>query len=80
MSEQHARRDTALDRTLARGLRRQLSPSDECPDPEVIAAFWDRALPSAEHRTCEEHMARCSRCQAELAAMVRTAGTEDDGI
>ena len=79
MSDRQTRRDTAFDRTLARALGRQPTPSDRCPDPETIAALWDRSLPSAERRTCEDHVARCSRCQARLAALVRTSRVEDDG-
>ena len=79
MSDRHTRRDTAFDRTLARGLERQPAPSDRCPDPEIIAAFWDRSLPAAERRTCEDHVARCGRCQAQLAALVRSSRVEDDG-
>ena len=79
MPDRHTRRDTAFDRILARGLGRQADPSDGCPGPEIIAAFWDRSLPPSERRTCEEHVARCSRCQAQLAALVRTSCAEDEG-
>ena len=78
MSDRHTRRDTAFDRTLAQGLGRQPAPSDRCPDPEIIAAFWDRSLPSAERRTCEDHVSRCGRCQAQLATLVRTSRLLED--
>ena len=64
--------DTRFERALARGLRNQATPDGECPDAEIVAAFHERALTPEEHQVWEVHIAACARCQAQLAALVRT--------
>ena len=55
--------DTDRDRT---------APGDACLDAEVLAAWADDALEARERARVETHAADCERCQALLAAMVRT--------
>lgn len=43
-----------------------------CLDAETLAAWADGALPAGERAAAEAHAADCTRCQALLAAMVRT--------
>jgi hypothetical protein len=44
-----------------------------CPDAEMLAAWSDGGLRSDERLRLEEHAATCARCQAQLAALARTA-------
>jgi len=57
---------------LARELKRTAtSGAGVCPQPEVLAAYFERSLTSAEMAGCETHFAACPRCQQQLAAMAR---------
>jgi hypothetical protein len=47
--------------------------SSSCLDAETLAAWADAALTAKEREAAEAHAADCARCQALLAAMVRTA-------
>jgi hypothetical protein len=42
-----------------------------CPEPDILAAYYERSLNSTESAHAEGHFANCARCQEELAAMVR---------
>ena len=44
----------------------------ECPDAAVVAGWFDGTLSHAERTSVEAHAATCSRCQATIAALVRT--------
>jgi hypothetical protein len=59
-------RETLQDRVPA-------GPSDECLDAGTVAAWADDTLGRDERRAAEGHAADCLRCQALVAAMVRTA-------
>jgi tetratricopeptide (TPR) repeat protein len=41
-----------------------------CDDGVWLAAYLDRTLNDGERQSCEEHLAACSRCRAELAAIL----------
>ena len=47
----------------------------ECPDAAVVAGWFDGTLSPAERTAVETHAASCSRCQATIAALVRTDRT-----
>jgi hypothetical protein len=47
--------------------------NDACLDPETLALWVDDGLSAAERAAAERHVADCARCQATLAALVRTA-------
>ncbi len=69
-------RDQSVDRVLRR-TRGSRSDSDAgipdgCLDAETLAAWADGELPSNERAAAEQHAADCTRCQAMLAALVRT--------
>ena len=66
------RPDDPFEAALARGLQRQGEAVDGCPDPEILAAYWDRSLTSDERTHWDAHFAACARCQAQLAALART--------
>ena len=44
----------------------------ECPDAAVVAGWFDGTLSHAERTAVETHAASCARCQATIAALVRT--------
>jgi hypothetical protein len=63
-----------VDRLLASTLRAraEAAPGAACLDAETLAAWADGALDAREQAAAEAHAADCGRCQALLAAMVRT--------
>jgi len=67
-------RDTSIERMLAKTLRAQTSarPKGDCLDAETIAAWADDALPARERAAARAHVADCERCQALLAAAIKT--------
>ena len=69
--------DKAFEVALSKSLRTQRSADDGCPEPGVLAAYWERSLASGERAKCEAHFASCLRCQAQLAALARTAASAD---
>ena len=44
----------------------------ECLDAALVAGWFDGTLSHAERTAVEAHAATCSRCQATIAALVRT--------
>jgi hypothetical protein len=72
------------DKAMAGLLRRSLaqdagapSVSGDCPEPEIIAAYFDRALDAQETVRYDLHFSRCSVCREQLAAMARAGGVAD---
>jgi hypothetical protein len=68
-------RDASLDRLLPSALKARdgAAPASACLDSETVAAWADQALDARARAIAEAHAADCERCQALLAAMVRTA-------
>jgi hypothetical protein len=52
---------------------RHRASNEACLDPETLALWVDDGLSAAERAAAERHVADCARCQATLAALVRTA-------
>src|SRR6185437_5531783 len=42
-----------------------------CPEPEILAAYFERSLNAEETARCELHLSGCERCREELALMDR---------
>jgi hypothetical protein len=62
-----------MDQALKRSLRENLGASGkDCPDAALLAAYYDRALPSAEASRWEAHFSACARCQEQLTVLART--------
>ena len=76
MPEQR-RTDETFESALAESLRQQPGAGDDCPEPERLAAFWDQSLAPEDRVRFEAHAAQCTRCQASLAALARTADVGD---
>lgn len=51
-------------------------PAGPCPDAELLALYADRGLDGDELDSVEAHVAGCTRCQATVAALVRSAPEE----
>jgi hypothetical protein len=76
------------DKAMAGLLRRSLAhdagagagmgPDENCPEPEILAAYFDHALDAEETARYDLHFSRCSICREQLAAMVRAGGVTDD--
>lgn len=74
------------DKAMAGLLRRSLAhdaggrSGEDCPGPEILAAYFDRALDAQETARYDLHFSRCSTCREQLAAMARAgdaAGAKD---
>ena len=70
------------DKAMAGLLRRTLASDaagaagKNCPVPEVLAAYFDRALDGDETARYDLHLSQCSRCREQLAAMARASGVD----
>ncbi len=67
-------RDASVDRLLAGAMKARAEAATQrpCLDADTLAAWADEALDARERAGAEAHAADCVRCQALLAAMVRT--------
>jgi hypothetical protein len=72
--------DKAMAGLLRRSLAQEASggSGETCPDPEILAAYFDRALDAQETALYELHFSRCAICREQLAAMLRAGG--DDAV
>ena len=69
--------EKAIDGLLSHSLRRALDPAGPaCPDAEILAAYCEHSLSRPETSRWEAHFATCSRCQAQLAGVVRSADAD----
>ena len=70
-------RDASVERLLHQALRDDARPVGVCPDADTLAAWSEGGLSGQSLAAAEAHAASCVRCQAVLAAMVRTAHVAD---
>jgi hypothetical protein len=71
------------DRPAADLLRRALASAggeaglrgEECPDPDILAAYADGALDGDETAHYELHFSQCAHCREQLAVMSRAAAS-----
>jgi photosynthesis system II assembly factor YCF48-like protein len=64
--------DKAMDGLLRRSLARDAANAGECPDADILAAYYERSLDADEAAGYEQHFAQCMLCREHLAALVRT--------
>jgi hypothetical protein len=71
--------DKAMAGLLRRSLAQGAGPGsgEECPGPEILAAYFDRALDEQETARYDLHFSRCSTCREQLAAMARAGDAPD---
>jgi hypothetical protein len=63
--------ENAMDGLLRRSLARDSTARGDCPDAELLAAYFDQALGADEAVGYELHFSTCPRCREQLAAMAR---------
>lgn len=64
----------AIENMLGDALRRGSPPVREaCPEPDLLAAFFEQTLGPAEKEDLESHISDCNHCQEVLAALATTA-------
>jgi hypothetical protein len=68
--------ENAMDGLLRRSLSRDSSARGDCPDAELLAAYFDQALGADEAAGYELHFSTCSRCREQLAAMARASAEQ----
>jgi hypothetical protein len=56
---------------LRQSLVREPAAAGACPEPEILAAYFERSLSAEETARCELHLAGCARCREELALVER---------
>jgi photosynthesis system II assembly factor YCF48-like protein len=56
---------------LRQSLVREPAVTGECPEPETLAAYFERSLNAEETASCELHLSGCARCREELALLER---------
>jgi hypothetical protein len=67
--------ENAMDGLLRRSLARDSAAASDCPDAELLAAYFEQSLGADEVAGYELHFSTCPRCREQLAAMAR-ASTE----
>jgi hypothetical protein len=65
--------ENAMDGLLRRSLARDSTPFGNCPDAELLSAYFDQSLGADEAAHYELHFSTCPRCREQLAAMVRAS-------
>jgi hypothetical protein len=65
--------ETALKREMQ---RTQSVNGAQCPAPDVLAAYYDRALARGERAHVDTHLLSCVRCQSMIAAIARAHDSE----
>jgi anti-sigma factor RsiW len=63
---------------LRRGLARDASAGN-CPEPDLLAAYFEHSLDKNETSQVDQHLSTCSRCRQQMAAMVRADTAEPHG-
>ena len=58
---------------LRQSLAHEPAAAGECPEPEILAAYFERSLNAEETAHCELHLSGCARCREELALMERAS-------
>jgi len=62
--------DRAMDGLLRRSLARDAAKTGDCPDADILAAYYERSLDADEIAACEQHISQCARCREHLAAIL----------
>ncbi|MFY9733164.1 MAG: hypothetical protein WB723_15735 [Candidatus Acidiferrales bacterium] len=65
--------ENAMDGLLRRSLARHSAAAGDCPDAELLAAYFDQSLGADEVAGYELHFSTCPRCREQLAAMARVS-------
>jgi hypothetical protein len=63
--------DKAMDGLLRRSLARHAAPGDTCPEPDILAAYFEQSLDPEEMARYDLHFSQCAQCREQLAAIFR---------
>jgi len=76
--QQESADEKMLGKVIAAELRQQLRDAEsDCPETEIVAAFYDRTLSDHEKGIWEKHFLKCLRCQEYLAEMARLSDADE---
>ena len=64
-------RDDAMAGLLKRSLAGDAGTGNDCPGPDILAAYFERSLDPNETAHIELHLSECARCREQLAALSR---------
>ena len=64
-------RDDAMAGLLKRNLAGDAGAGNDCPAPDILAAYFERSLDADETAHVELHLSECARCREQLAALGR---------
>jgi uncharacterized protein YdbL (DUF1318 family) len=64
-------RDDAMAGLLKRSLAGDAGAGNDCPEPEILAAYFERSLDADETARVELHLSECAGCREQLAALGR---------
>ncbi|MGO9588770.1 MAG: zf-HC2 domain-containing protein [Candidatus Acidiferrales bacterium] len=65
------KRDDAMAGLLKRNLAHDAGAGDDCPAPDILAAYFERSLDADETAHVERHLSECARCREQFAALGR---------
>ena len=68
-------RDDAMAGLLKRSLAGDGDAANDCPAPDILAAYFERSLDREEEAGMEVHFSKCARCREQLAALGRAEGS-----
>jgi hypothetical protein len=63
--------DSTMDGLIRRSLSTANAAAQNCPDPEIVASYYERELDPNDRARFETHLSNCARCREQLAVMVR---------
>jgi hypothetical protein len=64
-------RDDAMAGLLRHNLAGDAGAANDCPGPDILAAYFERSLDAAETARFELHFSQCACCREQLAALAR---------
>jgi putative zinc finger protein len=64
-------RHDAMAGLLKRSLAGDAGAGKDCPEPDILAAYFERSLDADETAHVEFHLSECARCRDQLAALGR---------
>lgn len=64
-------RDDAMAGLLKHGLARDAGAANDCPAPDILAAYFERSLDREEEAAIELHFSKCAHCREQFAALDR---------
>jgi hypothetical protein len=72
--------DKSMPGMLRRGLAAEAGEmaGNDCPEPEILAAYFDRSLDADETARYDLHFSRCANCRQQLGAMARASDGEGE--